>query len=291
MFPPRIVLAAVDFSDSSRVALTFAARLTRHFGAALHVLHAEDPMLVAAASARGIDLTRETNDELVIFAKSVGLSGGAMPAMHVVAGPPSQVIRDIGRRERADIVVLGTRGISAAAHLMVGSTTEGILRAADISVVAVPDAWTPPRAGAQDLRGLGPVVAAIEFSEASIHAAAAASRLAAALQTSIEAIHVIPSMRVLNRWHSHASAVIDQRESMARRDLERALEGLDTKVPIPLRVESGNIAETVAAAVAETQDRHPVLVIGRRAQTPGSTAYRILTLATAPVLQHAQTSD
>jgi nucleotide-binding universal stress UspA family protein len=291
MFPPRTVLAAVDFSDSSRVALTFAARFAKHVGAVLHMLYAEDPMLVAAAAARGVDLTRETNDELVIFAKSVGLVGAARPVVHVVTGPPSQVIRDIGRREGADLVVVGMRGISAAEHLMFGSTTEGVLRAADISVVAVPDAWTPPDPVAQDLTGLGPVVAAVEFSESSIHSAAIACRLAAALHTTIEAIHVIPSMRVLNRWQAHANAVIAQREGTARLDLERALLGLDVEMPIPLRVQSGNIAETVAAAVAGTKDRHPMLVIGRRAQAPGATAHRILTLSTAPVLQYALSSD
>lgn len=38
MFPPRTVLAAVDLSEASRVALTFAARLARHVGAELHVI-------------------------------------------------------------------------------------------------------------------------------------------------------------------------------------------------------------------------------------------------------------
>ena len=56
MMPPRSILAAVDFSAPSRVALEFAARLANHCQASLHVLYVEDPLLAAAAKAQGIDL-------------------------------------------------------------------------------------------------------------------------------------------------------------------------------------------------------------------------------------------
>ena len=41
------ILAATDFSDRSLVALGFAARLACRFGAELHVMHAQDPLLSA----------------------------------------------------------------------------------------------------------------------------------------------------------------------------------------------------------------------------------------------------
>jgi nucleotide-binding universal stress UspA family protein len=52
MIPPCLILAPADFSDCSRVALAFAARLAQHCGAELHVLHAEPPLLAAAARSR-----------------------------------------------------------------------------------------------------------------------------------------------------------------------------------------------------------------------------------------------
>jgi nucleotide-binding universal stress UspA family protein len=39
MFPPARVLAAVDFSESSRIALDCAGRLARHCDAGLHLVH------------------------------------------------------------------------------------------------------------------------------------------------------------------------------------------------------------------------------------------------------------
>ncbi len=67
MIPPARILAAVDFSESSRTALAFAARLTGTAGAELHVMHAEEPLLAAAARTRGLDLSAELRDELRAF--------------------------------------------------------------------------------------------------------------------------------------------------------------------------------------------------------------------------------
>ena len=64
MIPPRLILAAVDFSESSRAALTFAARLAKHADAALHVIHAQDPLLASAARSAGVDIDGETRAEL-----------------------------------------------------------------------------------------------------------------------------------------------------------------------------------------------------------------------------------
>ena len=286
--PPRTVLAAVDFSDSSRTALMFAARLSITARAALHVVHAEEPLLASAASARGVDLARETREELAIFVKSAPPAGDLTPVLHTIAGPGAGVITAVARDTGADVIVIGMRGISAAEHLVFGSTTESVLRTAHVPVVAVPDVWRPPDERSRDLSGMGPVVAAVENEAPALAAAAAAARLAGLLHTSLEAIHVLPRTRVLNRWQAHADTVNETRERDARQALEAALRSVSPQSAIVLRIASGNIAECIARAVAPTVDRHPWLVIGRRPGAAGSTAYRILTIATAPVLQYVE---
>ena len=99
MLPPRAILAAVDFSESSRTALTLAARMAQHCGAALHVLHAEDPLLFASAAARDIDLTAQTRDELNQFVASSPPAADLSPCCAVVSGSPVPVILDIAQRE------------------------------------------------------------------------------------------------------------------------------------------------------------------------------------------------
>ena len=291
MFPPRLVLAAVDFSDASRVALTCAARLARHTGAALHVLHAEDPLLAAAARASGVDLDHETRDELGRFMQSAAPAGDWAPMHHVVTGPAVDVIRDIAQREGADVIVMGMRGMSGAERLMFGSTTEGVLRTADTSVLVVPGDWTPPRPDLGDLTGTGPIVAGVDLSTPALAAVGAACRLALLLQTSVEALHVVPPLAVPARWSVHADAAVQQHVAAARADLTPALRDMCAEYPLRLLIKTGRIADQLAAAVTPSAGTHPMLVLGRRTHderggAPGSTAYRALTLAAAPVLMY-----
>jgi nucleotide-binding universal stress UspA family protein len=288
MFPPQVVLAAVDFSDASRAALTYAARLATHTGARLHVLHAEDPMLAEAARALGIDLTRETREELGVFLASAALAGDLAPVRHVVAGPAVAVIGDIAARERADVIVVGAHGMSGAARRMFGSTTEGLLRNADRSILVVPGDWMPPRPHATDLSGTGPVIAAVDMSAPSLAAAGVACRIAAALGTSVDLVHIVPALPVPARWSTHAEAAVAGRLAAVRHELETTLPSLRSSVPVTLVVETGSVAESVAAAAA-APGRHPLLVLGRRTRAdrkgaPGAIAYRVLTLAQVPLL-------
>jgi nucleotide-binding universal stress UspA family protein len=174
---------------------------------------------------------------------------------------------------------------------MFGSTTEGVLRQSEVSVLVVPDSWTPPRANTTDLSGMGPIVAAIECTCSAVAGAAAACRLAEALGTSVSAIHVVPELPVIERWRGHAGAAVAEREAIERRELETALAGVKTTLRVPLRVETGPVAERLAAAAAKVPGQHPILVLGRRPKgsrrgAPGATAYRVLTLARVPVLVH-----
>src|SRR5688572_32967404 len=164
MFPPQAVLAAVDFSEPSRVALGYAVRLARQCNATLHVLHAEDPLLAGAARAAGIDLTSETREQLDAFMQDAAPAGQRAPMHHVVTGPAVDVIRDIAARERADVIVIGMRGMSGAERTMFGSTTEGVLRKPVTSVLVVPASWMPPQHASRDLIGTGPIFACAEIS-------------------------------------------------------------------------------------------------------------------------------
>ena len=293
MFPPQVVLAAIDFSDAARVAVTYAARLAAQTDAALHVLHAEDPLLATTAAASGIDLDRETRDELAAFLKSALPGGGRLPVQHVVSGPAVDVICSIALRENADVIVVGAHGLSGAERRMFGSTTEGVLRNAERSILVVPSGWAPPRPGTLDLSGTGPVIAAIDLTAPSLAAFDVACRFAAVLGTSVEAVHVVPPIAVPARWMSHAGAAIAQRVDAARRELETAVRSVHSNVPITTRVESGPVAERLADT-ATTLGARALLVLGRRTRAdrkgaPGATAYRVLTISQVPVL--AQLSD
>jgi nucleotide-binding universal stress UspA family protein len=290
MIPPKVVLAAVDFSESSRRALTFAARLARHADARLHVVHAQDPLLANAARAAGVDIDAETRAELSGFMQSAPPSGDWSPFQEVADGPAVAVVCDTADRINADVIVVGAHGMSGIGRLMFGSTTEGMLREADHSVLVVPDSWTPPRSDADDLTGVGPVIAAVEPTPAAFTAAHAARDLAKMIGAGFELRHVVPAASVLSRWSRLADAAQRQRLDEARVRLKNAVTVRDIS-PDKIDVTSGPVAEQLAEAAREGGDRHPLLVLGRRTRaerggTPGSTAVRVLTLAEVPVLMY-----
>ncbi|OFW13409.1 MAG: hypothetical protein A3H29_16795 [Acidobacteria bacterium RIFCSPLOWO2_02_FULL_67_21] len=287
-----MVLAPIDFSDPSRTALDVAARLARHTGAALHVLHAEDPLMAEAARQGGIDLRADTEEELGRFIASTPSAAALAPAKHVAIGPPVDVILSAARTLGADLIVVGSHGMSGAERLVFGSTTEGILRNAGVSVLVTPSAWAAAGAGG-DLTGAGPLIAAVDFSPASLAAARSACALAAALGTTTELVHVVPELPVLARWSAHAAAAVREGVETARAELARVTADLHCAVSVDAKVETGGVADRLAAAAAPSRDRQPILVLGRRGAgerrgVPGSTAYRVLTLAKVPVLMHIE---
>lgn len=288
MIPPRRILAATDFSTAAETALAFAAHLARHAGAELHVMHAEDRVLHLAAQVRGVDLIQETRDALA-DAVARRAAGCGHVRQHVVLEPAAPAICDVARRERADLIVIGMHGMSGTQRLLFGSTTHAVLRRADVSILVVPHTWRPP-AGAEDLSGTGPVVAAVEPSQPALAATAAASRLAQLLHTSLEIVHVVAKMPVLERWQPYAHEAAAARAEAAGRELDTMLRGVVGALAGRLRVEIGSVPECLAEAAADSESRHPLLVLGRgnaRGDAPGTTACRVLPLVRVPVLVYS----
>ena len=65
---------------------------------------------------------------------------------------------------------------------------------------------------------------------------------------------------------------------------------------IPLRVETGSVADRIAHVAAPREGEHPILVLGRHARgsrrgVPGATAYRVLGKTQVPVLMHCLPED
>ena len=293
MIPPRTILAATDFSEASRAAIGFAARLARHCRAALHIVHAEDPLLAAAARQGGFDLTTQTREELERLVASAPPAAECAPQLHTPAGPAVEAILAVADAEHADIVIAGSHGMSGAAKLVFGSTTEKLLRRSVLPVLVVPPGWTSPRPHSADLAGVGPLIAGIDLTEESLEAARAACRLASTLGTTVEAVHVVPHLAVPARWQPHAARALADRVSSARSELEGVVRQLACGAPIEARVDTGSVPDRLASIGAPAEGRAPLLVLGKKAPAsrggaPGTIAYRVLSLAHVPVLMHVE---
>ena len=291
--PPRAILAAVSFSDSSRVALVLAARLARHCDAELHVLHVEDPLLDAAARYEGIDLSTETHAELQRFVAGAWPAAQCLSQTHVLAGAAVDVILDVAHRHRANLVVVDSGRMSSLERRVFGSTTEGLLRRADVSVLVAPAEWTPPQPDAPDLSDLGPLVVVVDLSDPrSVPATKAACELASVLGTSVEIVHVVPD-RDASEPGGHRGAWRRTRRIMAdaQAEFELLIRELGCSVPVEIRVEAGAVAHRLAEAAGPTGNRAPMLVLGKTAPSskggwPGAIVNRVLSGGTVPILMY-----
>jgi len=144
--PPvfRSILCPVDFSANSRAALRYASMLARLADAHLLVLYVEDPLLVAAMATRtsAAVLALAGKDELRSFVTRA--LRGATPAVATTlmtkAGKPAQEIVKAAGHLGSDLIVIGYRGAGRAARLIFGSTTEGVVHASAVPVLAIPPA-------------------------------------------------------------------------------------------------------------------------------------------------------
>lgn len=140
------VLVATDFSEPSEAAFAYGRELARTFGAQLIVVHVADNLATRAYAVEGFILAdpglqheveeaarKEMNallcdeDRDVLKAEVVVLTSNA----------PASALTDYARQRGVDLIVMGTHGRGAVAHLLMGSVAERVVRIAPCPVLTV----------------------------------------------------------------------------------------------------------------------------------------------------------
>lgn len=141
----RKILVPVDFSSHSGRALEDAIELAKTWGAELHLLHcypihpaAIDPYGIAVPETLEAEIRQSAERRLAEWRDRVAAEGVAVEA-HTTAHLPSEEIPAAAERLGADLIVMGTRGLSGIKHVLLGSVTERALRAAPCPVWVVRD--------------------------------------------------------------------------------------------------------------------------------------------------------
>jgi len=143
----KTILVATDFSPASEAALTYGRELASNFGAQLLVAHVAgnvltrpytggdgiafvDPELQRALEAgahRQLEAVISTEDREQRRARGIVITSNA----------PATAIVEYAKEEGVDLIVLGTHGRGAVAHLLVGSVAERVVRSASCPVLTV----------------------------------------------------------------------------------------------------------------------------------------------------------
>lgn len=138
------ILVGTDFSEPSQVALKYAKALATAFGSAIHVLHVLEDPLVNAPMSEGYlpppqlyeELRRHADQRLnELLSPDDKQAHRATLAMR--SGSPFVELVRYAKSESIDLIVLGTHGRGAIAHLLMGSVAECVVRKAPCPVLTV----------------------------------------------------------------------------------------------------------------------------------------------------------
>ena len=139
------ILVGFDDSDVSRQALTEALMLAKESGATVRVVHAVDVMLLSTGEVY-MDLEAYRRErmaagkEILERASALAREAGVDVETALVEVEGTQFSNALiaeARRSGAELIVLGTHGRGALAHLLMGSVAERVVRHAPVPVLLV----------------------------------------------------------------------------------------------------------------------------------------------------------
>jgi nucleotide-binding universal stress UspA family protein len=140
----RSILAAIDLSEQSREVLRTASELSQRWEAELRVLHVVAPLALpgyheaffgTAAALDPAALEKRSREALEGFVADSGLAGRAR--IEVAHGVAQHEIAATAARLGCDLVVVASHGLSGLEHALLGSTTERLLRRAQVPILVL----------------------------------------------------------------------------------------------------------------------------------------------------------
>jgi nucleotide-binding universal stress UspA family protein len=286
-FQRKHVLVGIDGSATAVHAVRRAAERAGRDGLPLRIVHAyhlplgfpsgvtEEESILNVLRREGRRWLDEARDvaTTVVPGLTVDIELAAMPATTGL------------RRESEDasVLVLGNRGHSALASLVVGSTSLALASHAHCPVVLV-------RAnGADGNPGTGPVVVGVDGTQASEAAMAFAFAEAAAADATLVALHAYAESALESALAGDNADLDWQRQrEVAEQMLGERLAGWQEKYP-EVRVEREVLRDRPARALRRCAETARLVVVGRRGRggfrdlVLGSTSQQLLHHATCPV--------
>lgn len=140
------VLVGTDGSESSFRAVERAASIAADAGATLHLVSAFRPLpgrdRERAATELG-DLAYRVNgstpaeDALREAAERAAAAGAKKLEQHAIEGDPVDVLIDTARKVKADVLVIGNRGLNSLSGRLLGSVPQNVSHKARCDVLIV----------------------------------------------------------------------------------------------------------------------------------------------------------
>jgi nucleotide-binding universal stress UspA family protein len=139
----RRILHATDFSRASGPAFAAALRMAKQDRARLSLLHVlvpPSPFLGDELPSSYVELgarARRVAEGRLAAAAAKAKKAGIRVQAELIEGVPSEEILRAGRRQRPDLIVIGTHGRTGFGRVFMGSVAERVLQRASCPVLTV----------------------------------------------------------------------------------------------------------------------------------------------------------
>ena len=246
------ILFATDFSRWAQRAEDYACTLACSWRASLTVLS-------VAEFPPGLNPDYLVNQQYLadllkhVSAQLVDLKGraegrGIAVTTRVATGLPSEEVISAAREEDSDLIVVGTRGKTGLAHILLGSTAERVIRGAPCPVLSV----RTDSADLEDERVLARpvrlerILVPVDFSDCSLDALEYAVVVAQQSKASLMLLHVLePVSYGLDFTLSHMRTREHVRESWTKRLKELTSSHQHSHVAMEFQLRGGLPADSI----------------------------------------------
>ncbi|MCU0598655.1 MAG: universal stress protein [Desulfobacterales bacterium] len=143
-FPFKRVLVGCDFSSDSEYALDYSISIAQEFESELHLVHVVEPTgykdLFKLSSDPGERFKEELydtiQDKLKTLVPQEALNWITLKTKLLVGKPYEELVR-YAQLKDMDLIALGTRGRGMVEEILVGSTTDRVIRQAPCPVLSI----------------------------------------------------------------------------------------------------------------------------------------------------------
>jgi universal stress protein A len=141
-FKLKKILVPIDFSECSQKALQYALSFARQFKASLVLVHVVNINFgygeIAAIDYPTLEKQIREGSEKQLATLAQQEIGESIPAeIHVCAGAAAREIVEAARNLDCDLIIISTHGHTGLKHVLLGSTSESVVRHAPCPVLVV----------------------------------------------------------------------------------------------------------------------------------------------------------
>jgi len=274
------ILCPVDFSENSTKALQWTEFLANKFGSQVVVLHVTDFYPANAF----LDVDYDTYHAAIANSMKEFLAPLRVKYESMLSsGDAAQKIVALATGLEATVIVMGTAGLTGAAHKLLGSTTESVVRTSNIPVLTVSPSVHAPELSTN--RTLVPISRIDQPPRGYVRL----RRILRELEADSTLMHVVEMNDNMFNGNFYANPFLMTNVEVGEKNHQ--LTRIGTKILAAPGAESiiqfGDVAREILKEISI--DRYDFVLLGPRKKTflsrfVESTAYKIISHSSVPVI-------